>query len=221
MSVELVIFDCDGVLVDSEVIANQVFSDYLKRHGLDISPEDCTRRFVGLSLSSCKTKIADEDGVVLPDNFVGKLRDETLVVLAESLDPVPGIRAALDAITLPVCVASSGSLEKITGALTKTGLIEHFGGKLFSADQVVHGKPAPDLFLYAAKHMNMDPTGAVVIEDSPAGVQAGAAAGMTVIGFTGAAHITDGHGAALRSSGAHHILDHMQDLPALLETLHA
>lgn len=217
--IDLIIFDCDGVLVDSEIISNQVFADYLSNHGLEITAQECIERFVGLSMSTCKSMV-EKDGYPMPDSFIDKIYEATMDALSRDLEPICGIHDALASVsaTKSVCVASSGSPAKIDNSLTKAGLLDHFGDFVYSANQVSNGKPAPDLFLFAASQMETSPERSIVIEDSRAGVQAGVAAGMTVVGFTGGSHIHPGHGDALRSLGAYHILEDMAGLPALLAT---
>lgn len=217
MRPELVIFDCDGVLVDSEVPANRVLADYLRDHGLDMPLERVMATFVGLSLKSC-AEIAERDhGVRLPDSFIDDIRRLTAEVLAAEVQPIAGIREAVGAIACPVCVASSGEIEKMRLTLGRTGLIALFEGRLFSATEVERGKPAPDLFLHAAAGMKVRPEMAAVIEDSPYGVQAARAAGMRAIGFTGGGHRDHARDRGLlRDAGADAVIEDMADLPGLL-----
>jgi len=215
--IDLVIFDCDGVLVDSEVIANQSFSDYLISCDIPMSPSEVTAKFVGRALSSCKTILEDE-GYTLPDTFIDDIRVRNLEALSHDLDPIPGIYKVLDKIIVPVCVASSGIPEKINQSLRLTELSDYFGQNIFSARQVQQSKPAPDLFLLAAKTMGVPPQNTLIIEDSMVGVEAGIAANMQVVGFTGGSHIGPGHGEQLVKLGAHHILENMENLIDLIET---
>lgn len=182
----LVIFDCDGVLVDSEPIANAVFAEHLARVGLDWGPRETERRLVGLSLARCVEIVEAELGRALPEDFLERLQAETFEAFRGELQPVPGIEQALDALDeLPRCVASSGSLDKMRFTLGTTGLLPRFEGRLYSASQVERGKPAPDLFLHAAAQMGVAADACVVVEDSLPGVQAGVAAGMRVVGYVG------------------------------------
>ena len=215
--IELIIFDCDGVLVDSESVASRVFSAYLQSHDIPLTQKDVSQRFVGRSLSSCKAMLL-ADGWTLPDTFADDVRERTFAALSRDLDPIPGIHSALDGISLPVCVASSGLPVKTDQSLRATNLWQYFGEHIFSAQQVSNGKPAPDLFLHAAKTMGVSPSNSMVIEDSPVGVQAGLAAGMQVVGFSGGGHAGPELGALLGELGAHHILDHMHDLPSLIKS---
>jgi HAD superfamily hydrolase (TIGR01509 family) len=214
--INLIIFDCDGVLVDSEVIAQRVYAEYLTSLGLPHTPEECNARYLGVSDATVVTMFADQ-GVTLPPTFIEDVHRLEHDALFRDLEPHPGIKDALGSIGLPVCVASSGVPAKITSSLSKTGLLDHFMPNLFSATQVENGKPSPDLFLFAAEQMKIPPESALVIEDSPAGVRAGVAAGMTVVGFTGGSHIQAGHGATLRALGARYILDDMRGLPGFLK----
>ena len=183
---DLVIFDCDGVLVDSEPIANRVFTDLLNELGLATTLEETMRDYVGRSMASCMAIVGERLGRPVPDDFIDAFRDRTADAFRAELRAVPGIEAALDAISdasLPTCVASSGEHRKIRLSLGLTGLLPRFDGRIFSAQDVARGKPHPDLFLHAARAMDADPSRCVVIEDSPLGVRAGVAAGMTVLGF--------------------------------------
>lgn len=212
MQARLVIFDCDGVLVDSELISNRVFCAMLNDLGLEVTLDDMFAQFVGLSMPQCLDRIAVMLGAPPPEGFVARLQERTEVALKEAVEPVPGIRDVLDALRLPYCVASSGSHRKIRLTLGATGLLERFDGRIFSAEDVRHPKPAPDLFLHAAKTMGHAPDGCIVVEDTPTGVRAGVAAGMSVLGF--GAHTPS---ARLIDAGAHATFRSMAELPALID----
>lgn len=217
---DLIIFDCDGVLVDSEPVSCAAFSAYLNSHDIPLSPDDIMARFVGWSLSSSKTAL-EADGWTLPDTFIDDVRDSNLKALAQGLDPIVGIAAALDnvqAMQIPMCVASSGQPIKISQSLRVTDLTDYFGDNVFSAQQVGRGKPDPALFLYAADQMGASPETTLVIEDSEVGVQAGIAANMTVFGFTGGAHTAANHAAKLQALGAQQTFEDMNELTSLIET---
>jgi HAD superfamily hydrolase (TIGR01509 family) len=192
----LVIFDCDGVLVDSEPLANQSFSRALKPHGLDWSVEETMRRLMGRSLKSCVEICEAELGRKLPDDFVEKMQAVTYQSFRDApLQPVPGVKEAvlaLQAAGLATCVASSGSPEKMKFTLGLTGLWELFDGRIYSATQVPRGKPFPDLFLHAAIAMNEQPFDCIVVEDSVPGIQAARAAGMRALAYTGAPYADGG-----------------------------
>jgi beta-phosphoglucomutase-like phosphatase (HAD superfamily) len=212
----LVIFDCDGVLVDSEPISCRVHAEVLTRHGYAITTEQVRQRFLGRSARDANAEIEAELGRPLPEACDRERRDELLAALAREVTAVPHVAAALDAITVPVCVASSGGHDKIFATLSRAGLHGRFAPHIFSASEVGRGKPAPDLFLHAAARMGEAPAACLVIEDSVAGVTAGVAAGMTVIGFVGGGHCTPGDADRLRAAGAGVVIDDMRRLPALV-----
>ena len=197
----LVIFDCDGVLVDSEPLANQSFSRALKAQGLDWSVEETMRRLMGRSLKSAVEICEAELGHRLPTDFLETTQAGTYRSFREApLKAVAGAKdaaLALKAAGIETCVASSGALEKMRFTLGLTGLWEFFEGRIFSASQVPRGKPFPDLFLHAAISMNVQPFDCVVVEDSLPGVQAARSAGMRVLAYAGAPYADcDGMGAA-------------------------
>ena len=208
---KLVIFDCDGVLVDSERITNQVFVEMLNELGLPLTLEDMFEQFVGHSMGQCMEKISGLLGRAPPQAFLPTYRARTKEALESKLLAVPGIEDALDEITLPYCVASSGDHAKMRTTLGITGLLPRFEGKLFSVTDVVNPKPAPDVFLYAAQQCGTAPIDCVVVEDTPTGVKAALAAGMTVLGYSA---LTPAH--RLLAAGAHHVFDNMAVLPRLL-----
>jgi HAD superfamily hydrolase (TIGR01509 family) len=197
VSYKLLIFDCDGVLVDSEPLSNRIFTSALNRIGLPMTYDEVCREFIGLSMASCVESIEQRLGRRLPDGFVDDLQVQTFAALKSELKPMPGIVSLLDRLEIPCCVATSGEPEKVELTLGVTGLLERFRGRIFSSHQVERGKPAPDLFLYAAKALATRPEDCAVIEDSLPGVQAARAAGMTVFGFA-----PEANGADLASAGA-------------------
>ena len=211
----LVIFDCDGVLVDSEPVANRLLVRVLAEEGFDISYEECRRLFVGKTMNAVMAHVEAALGRPLGDHWPDYIRDQTLKAFAAGVDAVPGVRDVLLALRsrgLPFCVASSGKFEKMRFTLGSSGLLPLVENVLFSAEQVAHGKPWPDLFLFAATEMGFAPQACVVIEDSVPGVKAAIAAGMPVLGFAGDPH-TDA--AALESEGAH-VFHDMSALPGLI-----
>jgi HAD superfamily hydrolase (TIGR01509 family) len=217
----LIIFDCDGVLVDSEVISCRAHAETLTRHGYPITPEQVFDRFLGQSMRKATLEIEAELGRRLPDDFHTQVYAEIFRLFAVSLEATPHIDAALAAIMVPVCVASSGPPEKISTSLNHVGLYDRFAPHIFSAVQVKNGKPAPDLFLYAAEQMQTSPARCLVIEDSVAGVTAGCAAGMTVLGFHGGSHCRSNTADTLRAAGAAVTFDDMRQLPELIERIGA
>ena len=216
MNLDLVIFDCDGVLVDSEVISCRAHAETLTRHGYPITEEQVLHRFLGVSDREARQTVEREIGRRLPDDFEAQVKEATLKFYSGDLKAIAGVAAAIAAIDLPKCVASSGTPEKIRHGLECAGLYEQLSPHIFSATQVRRGKPAPDLFLYAAKEMGAAPDRCLVIEDSVPGVSGALAAGMTVLGFHGGSHCQPGHADKLRAAGATLLFDEMRELPELV-----
>ena len=221
MAPDLIIFDCDGVLVDSEIIACRVHASVLTRYGYPITSEQVFDRFLGRSARQAHAEVETELGRALPDAYHAALQDELYRTFESELEAVAGIHEALDEIALPACVASSGSHRRMRITLGRTRLFERFAPNIFSASEVANGKPAPDLFLFAAERMKTRPERCLVVEDSVSGVTAARAAGMTVLGFCGGSHCRDGHAATLRAAGAHGTFDDMRQLPGLVVENHA
>lgn len=211
MSLDLVIFDCDGVLVDSEPVANRILSEALGEVGLAVTCEECARATTGLAMASVVEWAQARLGRRLPPGFLDRVQARTFAALREGIEPVPGVVEALAGIAVPVCVASSGEPEKIRLTLGLTGLLPRFEGRIFSATEVARGKPYPDLFLHAARTLGARPPSCVVVEDSLPGVRAAAAAGMRVLAYANAAD-----GIALAAAGAR-VFDDMATLPRLLD----
>jgi HAD superfamily hydrolase (TIGR01509 family) len=211
MAYQLVIFDCDGVLVDSERLSNQVFVDMLGELGVAVTLEHLFEHFVGHSMAHCVAQITALLGAPPPADFVPSYRARVDLAFQAGLRPIPGITDVLAQLTLPACVASNGPHAKMRTTLGLAGLLPRFDGSLFSAYDVAHPKPAPDIYLAAAAVHRIAPASCVVVEDTPTGVAAGVAAGMTVLGYTA---LTPAH--RLRAAGAHHLFDDMSALPALL-----
>lgn len=210
---DLVIFDCDGVLVDSERVANEVFARVLEEEcDLHFTLPQMFENFVGHSKAQCLRKVEDMLGKPPPPALARRYRDDINAALATSVAAVEGVAAMLSQLELPSCVASSGSHEKMKLTLGNTGLIDFFDGNIFSTSEVERGKPHPDIYLHAARTMGVhDPARCLVIEDSPLGVSGAVAAGMTVFGF--AEMMPAGK---LRDNGAHVTFDKMQALPGLM-----
>ncbi len=195
----LVIFDCDGVLVDSEIISAQVTSDCLKEIGIEISAEYFLETYRGKSVADCIRMITeelsqqeswksltDEQKAQQGASFWRQVQLQTLVVCEQRLEPIKGIMPVLDYLRdqqIPFCVASNGKHEKMRMTLAKTGIMPYVQGRVFSFEDVTRGKPAPDLFLHAAKTLNVTPTQSIVVEDSLTGIQAALAAGMRPLGY--------------------------------------
>ena len=214
---ELVIFDCDGVLVDSELIALGVTRRRLDAAGLRMTDEETRKRFLGQRLDSVIERIERELGTSLPEEFPDELSREILSTFARDLKGVEGVRQAVEGLRTRVCVASSSAPERVRHSLRLVGYENLFAPHIFSATEVAEGKPSPDLFLHAARAMGAAPKDCLVIEDSVAGVAAGRAAGMTVFGFVGASHFSPlDKGAHLTAAGAELLFDDMTRLPDLV-----
>ena len=213
-NIDLIIFDCDGVLVDSERIANQVFARVLKEVcDLEFTQDQMYEHFVGNSEARCLEVIESMLGAKPPSELSRRYRDDINQALSESVVAVSGIEQVLDKITIPYCVASSGSHEKMRLTLGKTKLINYFDDNIFSTSEVECGKPHPDIYLHAARSMDIDNVeNCLVIEDSPVGVTGAVAAGMMVFGY---AELMPEN--KLRAAGAHRVFDRMEQLFHLTE----
>lgn len=210
----LVIFDCDGVLVDSERASHLVLQAMLAEHGVSIGFDEAVARFMGSSMPHTLSVVQQMTGVP-PEVFLPDFRKRTFEAFGADLEPVPGVPAvlgALEARARPYCVASNGPREKMELTLGRTGLLPRFvPGRLFSADDVARPKPEPDLFLHAAARLGAPPAGCIVVEDTPTGVRAARAAGMRVFGYAAMTPVS-----RLQEAGAHATFDAMAALPALL-----
>lgn len=199
---DLVIFDCDGVLVDSEVLAVEAFCEVLVAAGVPAQPSMIARCF-GMKQSDILGRVAHDTGLAVPDGVADALWPATRALFDRSLRPMPGVADFIARLgDGPRCVASSSSLERIRFSLARTGLDGFFGDHVFSSQMVERGKPAPDLFLLAASRMGVQPERCAVIEDSIFGVEGARAADMRALGFLGGSHIVPDHGAKLLASGA-------------------
>ncbi|MER5636204.1 HAD family hydrolase [Kitasatospora sp. NPDC002227] len=183
--IELVIFDCDGVLVDSEKIAVRVQVELGAEFGWPLTEQEVMERFIGCSGPTICAQIAERLGEETAARWWERFTVRHVEEVDAGIEPVDGLPEALAALSLPSCVASSGAHEKMRHTLGLTGLYQHFEGRIFSASEVPRGKPAPDLFLHAAARMGVDPAACVVVEDSRYGVQAARAAGMRAFGYAG------------------------------------
>jgi HAD superfamily hydrolase (TIGR01509 family) len=216
VNLDLIIFDCDGVLVDSEVISCRVHAEVLTRYGYPITAEQVRQRFLGRTANDATLEVERELGRPLAETYDLERRTTLLAELAETVEAIPHLHETLDAIDARKCVASSAAHDKIFTTLSRARLYERFVPNIFSGSQVRFGKPAPDLFLFAADRMQAAPARCLVIEDSVAGVTAGCAAGMTVLGFHGGSHCRPDTADTLRAAGAAVTFGDMRQLPDLI-----
>jgi HAD superfamily hydrolase (TIGR01509 family) len=207
---DLIIFDNDGVLVDSEWHANGILADLLCEAGLPSTPESCIAQYMGSSMARVREIAEGQLGRPLPADLEDRYHERLFDAFRTKLTAVPGVVEALARITTPTCVASSGTHERIRLALTTTGLLPRFEGRIFSAQDVRRGKPEPDLFLHASEALGIGPDRCAVIEDSPLGVEAANRAGMTAFGF---ARMTPAERLRAATGG---VFASMEELPALL-----
>jgi HAD superfamily hydrolase (TIGR01509 family) len=208
---DLIIFDCDGVLVDSEVLSCGCLSEVLASHGIELGVDEALELFVGRSVAAVQEHYRAL-GRLLPDEFSTELKVRVRETFSNSLLPIQDVGTVLGRLRLPICVASSSDLDRVAFSLALTGLSGYFGERLYTSQMVKRGKPAPDLFLHAAAQMHADPHRTLVIEDSVSGVRAGKAAGMTVWGFVGGGHYASRDGRAiLQAAGADRVFARMSD----------
>ena len=220
MKPKLIIFDCDGVLVDSERISAEVCVETLRDAGISISQEEVYAQFLGRSLKSMMSILADAPGKSIGEAVVKTMRERLYDRFRRELKPIPHVADTLAALDIPFCVASSSQPERIRLSLELAGLLDRFEPRVFSATMVANGKPAPDLFLHAAQTLGVAPGDCVVIEDSPAGIAAAQAAGMAALGFVGGSHAeAAGLRARLAQMVPTTIFDDMLELSSLLEAL--
>ncbi|MGV8831150.1 MAG: HAD family hydrolase [Devosia sp.] len=220
MTIELIIFDCDGVLVDSEPLAMRVLINAIASQGITVTPEDAYRDFLGRSLASISTSLRDNHGAPLGPATLQAMRTELYALYRQELRPNAGLPDILGQLDIPYCVASSSTPERIHLSLELTGLLAWFAPNIYSATMVDHGKPAPDLFLHAAAAMAKAPENCLVIEDSPAGIAAAQSAGMRVFGYVGGSHAApSGLQQAIKALDPDLVFDDMHALPDLVRSL--
>ena len=218
--VALVIFDCDGVLVDSEPLAMQVLIKAIADQGIIVSQADAYRDFLGRSLATISASLHDSHGAPLGQDTLAAMRTQLYASYRRDLRASPGLPAILHHLPTPYCVASSSNPERIRLSLELTGMLNCFEPHIFSASMVSHGKPAPDLFLHAAQAMGATPAQCLVIEDSPAGITAAQRAGMRVFGYLGGSHAgPSGLRPAMEALRPDAIFDDMHALPDLVGSL--
>lgn len=209
---KLVIFDCDGVLIDSEGIACAADAEELTAIGYPITTEQVAERFAGVPSDAMYKTIEDDWGHRLPEDFKTRVKDVIIEKYRAELKPIPGAAEVLSTLTLPKCIASSSAPAKLALGLVETELYDLVYPHIFSVALVTKGKPNPDLFLYAAKAFKTEPKDCMVIEDSVAGVKAAKAAGMPCIGFTGGSHCPPGHAAKLTEAGARVVVGDLRQI---------
>ena len=215
----LLIFDCDGVLVDSEPLAMRILVDAMAAQGMAITLETAYREFLGRSLASILVSLHESYGAPLSEATLGGMRSDLYALYRQQLRASPGLPGMLDQLKIPFCVASSSEPERIRLSLDVTGLLPWFEPNIFSATMVENGKPAPDLFLHAAQQLGIQPSRCLVIEDSPAGILAARNAGMAVFFYSGGSHIApSGLAATIAALGPDAIFDDMHDLPDRLSS---
>lgn len=215
----LVLFDCDGVLIDSEVIACAADAEVLTQVGFPFTTDDIIRRFAGMPSTEMFAEIERESGRALPPDLELRIQDRVLSRFREDLRALPDVAEVVAALPWPSCVVSNSKPAKLGLGLIETGLYELFYPRIFSAALVERGKPAPDLFLHAAAVMGVRPESCVVIEDSVAGVTGAQAAGMLTLGFVGGAHCPEDQSNRLRTAGAALVFDSFLQLPAIVSHL--
>ncbi len=209
---QCVIFDCDGVLVDSEVIANRTVLEMLEPYGFTMTAAAFGREFAGKVEEDILRIIQEEHHIDLPDDFNQSLRQAIDHRLDNELQPIAGMKEVVAAVTPPRAVVSNSRLVRVVASLKVAGLSDLFGDNVFAVDLVDRPKPAPDLYLLAAQRLEVEPAACLVVEDSASGVTAAHRAGMAVVGFLAASHITEGHGDALRAAGAYATAANATDL---------
>ena len=214
--VEAVIFDCDGVLIDSEILVCRIAAEELTALGYPISTEQVIERFAGRPDREMRAEIEAEWGRPIPETYRTAVNDRTTAAYASDLRIMPHLTEALDRISVPICVASSSFPEKLILGLKTVDLYDRFNPNIVSATLVAHGKPEPDVFLFAAGWMQTSPMRCLAVEDSVAGITSARRAGIPVVGFTGGGHCTSDHADKLRSAGAISVIASLADLPDLI-----
>lgn len=209
---ELIIFDCDGTLIESEILAAKIESELLNEIGLTLSPLEINRRFAGVSHQEMLETIEIEYQITLPRDFFDRLGQKFFVRAPDELKVTPNALQVLRKLPHLMCVASNSEAEWVETNLKATGLFGFFENRIYPASLVARGKPAPDIFHFAADKHGVEPAQCLVIEDSPSGVQAAYAAGMPVLGYIGGGHCQDDHGDRLRQAGANHIIEDLLEI---------
>lgn len=217
MSIKHVLFDNDGTIVDSEIIAARIMLKLLSRHGLHLSERDYNMRFPGLRTRDIVTALQEEEGFVPPPDFVQQLHNEHNEEFHRSLRAIPGMTTLFRNLKVPKSMVSNGSIKHVEKCLKRVRLYSALDGQIFSAEQVGRPKPSPEVYLFALEKLGLSPHETLVVEDSVTGVMAGKSAGIQVVGFLGAAHIHDGHGDKLWEAGADFVVPDAEALTQLLK----
>ena len=218
-TLDLIIFDCDGVIVDSEVLSTRAATAALAEFGLNLTEEQVAELLLGFTFEAGLDRIHKQYNHDLPPAFAARKMQLTEAIFRQELMPLPGLVALLDSLPLPYCVASNSSHERLRFTFEATALSHYFAGRIYSADDVANGKPAPDLFLHAAKQQQTPPERCLVIDDSPSGVRAAVAAGIPVIGFIGGAHAYPALADKLHEAGATWVMRDYDAVTAHIEQL--
>lgn len=213
MKIGAILFDFDGVIADSEALANTVLAEHVTQLGLHTTLADALNRYMGRRWSEAMVLIEADIGRPLPPDFSEALKTATLERFKVTLQEVSGATAFIRQFhAVPRCIASSSSADRLRACLEMLGIADEFSGAVYSADMVDRGKPHPDIFLYAAAQLGIQPSSCLVVEDSVSGVQAGKAAGMMVVGLCAASHIREGHSQHLAAAGAVHVANTWEEL---------
>jgi HAD superfamily hydrolase (TIGR01509 family) len=216
----LIIFDFDGVIADSEMLSNTVLAEILTELGVPTTPNDSLQLYMGKRFHEVIAAVEAAVGHPLPDDFPESYQHRTLTRFRRDLRVIEGVQAYIEAfLHIPRCIASSSSPDRLKVCLDVLNLTRFFGSDVYSASEVARGKPYPDIFLHAAERMRADPRTCIVIEDSVSGVQAGVAAGMTVIGLLAGSHISDGHASRLTRAGAHYVAPTFSEVEEITRSL--
>jgi HAD superfamily hydrolase (TIGR01509 family) len=215
MSLKHIIFDCDGVLVDSEPLSMHIDHAFLTEHGLDLTIAEVSAIAIGLTFEALMEKVERDFGIVLPKDLVAEKDARLLALYERELKTAPGVDATLAQLPLSKSVASNSPVERVEAALRIGRLGKYFGGRITTFEHVAEGKPAPDIYLLAADRAGVRPHDCLVIEDSIAGVTSAVAAGCQVIGYTGLTHGPEAHGRRLKTIGARRIIHRLDELPEL------
>lgn len=216
---KLFISDCDGVLIDSEILAAQMMVEHLQTFGVHIELNNYLRTWSGMTFSSIMRALSQQHGFSLPPDFVEVITQKHEAYAAQHLQAIAGVKEAYAQIDLPKAVVSNSLLWQVKHAVEFVEMQEVFGKHLFSSEMVTHPKPAPDIYLHVAAQFGLKPEEIIVVEDSKSGAKAAVDAGMHVIGFTGASHILDDHADRLREIGVKAVVNKMADLPQAVENL--